>query len=827
MGRKKTYMCRKCNVPRKGHLCPYAGDPAPGQMMHDDDPMQDGGGDGPGLCRQCSSSHVVAIDQHGEPLSGDAKQRVQGRASFKCLQCGTTWQKNMKVYMCLRCGVPKRGHVCPAEGVDGAGGTDVGRRLRVSWMADGQLASADGALMSEEGGLTQIRYDEGEERWYRLNRAAMTLGDDGARFEWLDGVVGGANHEPRQTFLCPVPGCHKVYQTPSGLYQHKRTVHGIGPTGRSPVLPGGPGYPTQSALPGGLMWVQDAVPRHNDPAGAGHYVLPDGTPVPYEQASVAATAANAVAAANAAVSGAATMREFDRRVADGSSGHMAPPAQPGVWNGVGQPPMAMSWSDGSQMLQPNVPQFCCKRCFGKKEAKAAKCKMPCPGAPSAAAFGGQGDPHGGMRPPQMYGMQYAAAPAHAGSLLYDVALPTEGGDASVTVTAAANAVAAAGAAAAAAAAYVGSASTAAAMVAAMAAADAKTPADAAAALNAAKDAASDAEAAGAAAQAAANIGQVGAAAQATAAKVLADNDKLSSAVAYERAETAQRTATATATAATAAAAAAQAAGRMADMAVTRLQGADMQPEAEEDANWDNQQGQQGQPVEGYEVEAAAGPVEPVGGAELSPAGGQAARNLLPGKVAGGAAALFSAAAAAEEVEVEADAAADIAGQKRKAGDAGAQLSVGMRVQARWQGQRSWYAGTIMHVNLDDGSAGVAYDDGDTEDRVVRKFIRVERETGDAAARAPKKPKGGGSGSSPPKELPEGWEIVMKGVEGNMYKRYHGPNGAQAQSIKQAWQVHDEQHGIVSGGIVSGGIVEVEEVEPGDDEATGEVVHGEV
>ena len=151
----------------------------------------------------------------------------------------------------------------------------------------------------------------------------------------------------------------------------------------------------------------------------------------------------------------------------------------------------------------------------------------------------------------------------------------------------------------------------------------------------------------------------------------------------------------------------------------------------------------------------------------------------------------------------------------------------MRVQARWQGQRSWYAGTIMHVNLDDGSAAVAYDDGDTEDRVMPKFIRAERGAGDAAAKAPKKPKGGGSSSSPPKELPEGWETVMKGVEGNMYKRYHGPNGAQAQSIKQAWQVHDEQHGIVSGGIVSGGIVEVEEVEPGDEEATGEVVYGEV
>ena len=75
--------------------------------------------------------------------------------------------------------------ICPAQGVGGAGGTDVGRRLRISFMADGQPASKDGAVMSEEGGLTQIRYDEGEERWYQLNRAAMTLGDGGARFEWL------------------------------------------------------------------------------------------------------------------------------------------------------------------------------------------------------------------------------------------------------------------------------------------------------------------------------------------------------------------------------------------------------------------------------------------------------------------------------------------------------------------------------------------------------------------------------------------------------------------------------------------------------------------
>ena len=173
---RKTYTCRKCNVPRKGHVCPYAGLPPPFQMP--DGKEEDGRVDELESCRRCSSSSVVAVDQHGQPLAADVALRVQGRAGFKCLDCGNTWQRNLKVYMCLRCGVPKRGHVCPVDG------------------------------------------------------SSPAVGEEPAR----------------QTFLCPVPGCSKIYQTQSGLYQHKRTVHGIGPTGRSAELPGGPGFPAPSVL---------------------------------------------------------------------------------------------------------------------------------------------------------------------------------------------------------------------------------------------------------------------------------------------------------------------------------------------------------------------------------------------------------------------------------------------------------------------------------------------------------------------------------------------------------------------------------------------------
>eukprot|EP00908_Phaeocystis_cordata_P020135 Transcript_31805.p1 GENE.Transcript_31805~~Transcript_31805.p1 ORF type:complete len:332 (+),score=61.52 Transcript_31805:2-997(+) len=58
------------------------------------------------------------------------------------------------------------------------------------------------------------------------------------------------------------------------------------------------------------------------------------------------------------------------------------------------------------------------------------------------------------------------------------------------------------------------------------------------------------------------------------------------------------------------------------------------------------------------------------------------------------------------------------------------------------------------------------------------------------------PTGGeGSGSSEAPRMPEGWLCVQHtSSSGHAYKRYKGPNGERAQSLKQVWAIHHKKAG---------------------------------
>ena len=69
---------------------------------------------------------------------------------------------------------------------------------------------------------------------------------------------------------------------------------------------------------------------------------------------------------------------------------------------------------------------------------------------------------------------------------------------------------------------------------------------------------------------------------------------------------------------------------------------------------------------------------------------------------------------------------------RKAPGAPSALAAGARVRARAEAtsigpsrvwQTKWYSGVVRRVH-DDGSADVDYDDGDSEERVARRFIKA-------------------------------------------------------------------------------------------------------
>ena len=145
------------------------------------------------------------------------------------------------------------------------------------------------------------------------------------------------------------------------------------------------------------------------------------------------------------------------------------------------------------------------------------------------------------------------------------------------------------------------------------------------------------------------------------------------------------------------------------------------------------------------------------------------------------------------------------------------LHVGMRVDARWSSLKTWYPGTCVRVHAD-GDAAIQYCDGDHEERVSRKHIRPTKH-GEAPflqqglplqpppppqqplskSKARPRDESGTASDDPPKTqrlsaqeslLPDGWELVKKGSAGHYYNRYVGPGQLRAQSIREAWKVHE-------------------------------------
>ena len=145
------------------------------------------------------------------------------------------------------------------------------------------------------------------------------------------------------------------------------------------------------------------------------------------------------------------------------------------------------------------------------------------------------------------------------------------------------------------------------------------------------------------------------------------------------------------------------------------------------------------------------------------------------------------------------------------------LHVGMRVDARWSSLKTWYPGTCVRVHAD-GDAAIQYCDGDHEERVSRKHIRPTKH-GEAPflqqglplqpppppqqplskSKARSRDESGTASDDPPKTqrlsaqeslLPDGWELVKKGSAGHYYNRYVGPGQLRAQSIREAWKVHE-------------------------------------
>jgi trimeric autotransporter adhesin len=58
------------------------------------------------------------------------------------------------------------------------------------------------------------------------------------------------------------------------------------------------------------------------------------------------------------------------------------------------------------------------------------------------------------------------------------------------------------------------------------------------------------------------------------------------------------------------------------------------------------------------------------------------------------------------------------------GDSGDALTVGTAVEARFDGRAKWFGGTVVAVNAADSSYTVHYDDGDSEEHVLRLRIRL-------------------------------------------------------------------------------------------------------
>merc|ERR1711865_738212 len=95
-----------------------------------------------------------------------------------------------------------------------------------------------------------------------------------------------------------------------------------------------------------------------------------------------------------------------------------------------------------------------------------------------------------------------------------------------------------------------------------------------------------------------------------------------------------------------------------------------------------------------------------------------------------AAKLQAAEAAAENaepvVEAAADAGADVSAVAAEATEAAtktAELDVGQRVEARYKGKKTYYAGKI--AARDGGKCDIAYDDGEKESGVLRNLIRAD------------------------------------------------------------------------------------------------------
>ena len=62
-------------------------------------------------------------------------------------------------------------------------------------------------------------------------------------------------------------------------------------------------------------------------------------------------------------------------------------------------------------------------------------------------------------------------------------------------------------------------------------------------------------------------------------------------------------------------------------------------------------------------------------------------------------------------------------QAARASVPAAQITVGMEVEARFEGRMKWFKGTIMNTRSD-GTYDIKYEDGDLERRVKRHLIRV-------------------------------------------------------------------------------------------------------
>ena len=129
-----------------------------------------------------------------------------------------------------------------------------------------------------------------------------------------------------------------------------------------------------------------------------------------------------------------------------------------------------------------------------------------------------------------------------------------------------------------------------------------------------------------------------------------------------------------------------------------------------------------------------------------------------------------------------------------------------------------YPGTVTKVHAD-GNAAVQYCDGDHEERVNRNHTRPTKH-GEASflqqglplqpppppqeppskSKARPRNESGAAPNAPLKmhqlsahesPLPDGWVVVKKGAAGHRYNRYEGPGQLRAQSIKQAWKVHEQ------------------------------------